>query len=150
MYRFPVRHRTLILSGASLVALTASAIAGMNLNNVSKGMPEVEKTPSLTKAAIRFPRIEAIPHQGFNIEFGTKYAVGYYQQVDEKCQVVLTYAEPMNWDAHPIHVTTRLETTLESQQWTSYMSNEGASLQFNCGSGARTLTVKALPRQFGG
>ncbi len=150
MFRFPVRHRMLILSGASLVALTASAIAGMNLNNVSKGMPEVEKMPSLTKAAIRFPRIEAVPRQGFNIEFGTKYAVGYYQQVDQECKVVLTYAEPMNWDAHPIHVTTRLETTLAAKQWTSYMSNEGASLQFNCGSGARTLTVKALPRQFGG
>lgn len=150
MFRLPIRHKTLILAGAGIVALTASAIAGMNLHNVSKAMPEAEKTSSLSKAALRFPRIEAVPLQGFNIDFGTKYAIGYYQQVDEGCKVVLTYAEPMNWDAHPMHVTTRLETTLAEEQWTSYMSSEGASLQFNCGSGAHTLTVKALPRQFGG
>ena len=42
-------------------------------------------------------------------------------------------------------VTTRMETTLSAEQWTSYMSHEGASLQFSCGSGARVLTVKACP-----
>ena len=150
MFRLPIRHKTLILAGVGIVALTASAIAGMNLHNVSKVIPEAEKAPSLTKAAVRFPRIEAVPLQGFNIDFGTKYAIGYYQQVNQGCKVVITYAEPMNWDAHPIHVTTRLETTLEAEQWTSYMSSEGESLQLNCGSGARTLMVKALPRQFGG
>ena len=150
MFRHYSSIRVPFFVGITLAALTASAIAGMNLNNGSKAISEIEKTPSLTKAAFRLPRIEAVPLQGFNIDFGTKYAIGYYKQADEGCKVVLTYAEPMNWDAHPIHVTTRLETTLAAEEWTSYMSDEGASLQLNCGSGARTLRIKALPRQYGG
>ena len=150
MFRHYASFRVQFFVGITLVALTSSAIAGMNLNNGSKAISEIEKTPSLTKAAFRLPRIEAVPLQGFNIDFGTKYAIGYYKQADEGCKVVLTYAEPMNWDAHPIHVTTRLETTLAAEEWTSYMSDEGASLQLNCGSGARTLRIKALPRQYGG
>ena len=146
-----LRLRTPLFVGASLMALTVSAIAGFNLGDVSHGISKAGSTPEVTKAAFRLPIIETRPLQGFNIDFGTKYAVGYYQQVDEQCKVVLSYAEPINWDAAvPIHVTTRLETTLGAEEWTSYMSSEGASLQFRCSSDAQLLTVKALPRQYGG
>ena len=150
MFRHYFSFGVPLFVGITLAALTASAIAGMNLNNGSKAISEIEKTPSLTKAAWRPSIIEAAPLQGFNIDFGTKYAMGYYQQVDDECKVVLSYAEPVNWEAVPMLVTTRMETTLAAEQWTSYMSHEGASLQFSCGSGARVLTVKALPRQYGG
>ena len=150
MFRHYFSFGVPLFVGITLAALTASAIAGMNLNNGSKAISESESLPLTAQAVWRPSRIEAVPLQGFNIDFGTKYAIGYYKQADEGCKVVLTYAEPMNWDAHPIHVTTRLETTLAAEEWTSYMSHEGASLQFNCGSGARTLRIKALPRQYGG
>jgi len=149
-----VRHypsfRVPYFVGASLVALSVSALAGFSLNDASQGISKIENKPALTKAAWRPSIIEAAPLQGFNIDFGTKYAMGYYQQVDDECKVVLSYAEPVNWEAVPMLVTTRMETTLSAEQWTSYMSHEGASLQFSCGSGARVLTVRALPRQYGG
>ncbi len=41
MFRHYVSFRVQFFVGITLVALTSSAIAGMNLNNVSKAMPEV-------------------------------------------------------------------------------------------------------------
>ena len=150
MFRHYFSFRVPFFVGASLVALSVSALAGMNLNNGPKAISESESLPLTAQAVWRPSRIEAVPLQGFNINFGTKYAMGYYQQVDDECKVVLSYAEPVNWEAVSMLVTTRMETTLAAEQWTSYMSHEGASLQFSCGSGARVLTVKALPRQYGG
>ena len=150
MFRHYPSFRVPFFVGASLLALSVGALAGFNLNDVSQGISKTENKPALTKAAWRPLTIEAAPLQGFNIGRQARRSLGSYQQVDDECKVVLSYAEPVNWEAVPMLATTRTETTLSAEQWTSYMSHEGASLQFSCGSGARVLTVKALPRQYGG
>ena len=146
MFRHYASFRVQFFVGITLVALTSSAIAGMNLNNVSKAMPESESMPLIAQAASRPPMIEARSLQGFSFDFGTKYAVGYYQKVDEDCKVVLSYAEPINWDDIPSLVATRFETMIPADEATRHTSHEGAAVQFNCQTGARSLTVQALPK----
>jgi len=146
MFRHYSSIRVPFFVGITLVALTAGAIASMNLNNVSKAKPESESMPLIAQAAFRPPMIEARSLQGFSFDFGTKYAVGYYQQVNQDCKVVLSYAEPINWDDIASLVATRFEIMLPADDTTRHSSHEGAVIQFTCQTGARSLTVQALPK----
>ena len=146
MFRHYFSFGVPLFVGITLAALTASAIAGMNLNNGSKAISASESLPLTAQAVWRPSRIEARSLQGFSFDFGTKYAVGYYQKVDEDCKVVLSYAEPINWDDMPSLVATRFETMIPADEATRHTSHEGAAVQFNCQTGARSLTVQALPK----
>jgi hypothetical protein len=81
------------------------------------------------------------PTQAISYELGSKRAVGFFQTVDGKCQLVLMIAEVVDPDQARPSSAARLKVAIAPGQSAAIDSEEGASMVVTCGSGATMVEV---------
>jgi hypothetical protein len=81
------------------------------------------------------------PIQSISHEFGSKSMSGYFVQQNSVCLVTLMIAERSDPDSPSPLTATRVRLMLDPGQIAGLDSEEGRSLDFTCGDGAKTLVV---------
>jgi hypothetical protein len=126
---FPMRIARVFAFGGTLTAcLWASA------PTASAGSP-----PTVEDKAV-FAPIESIRY-----DFGSKSMSGYFVEQASACHLTLMVSEATDPDKSPPSGT-RVRLVLLPGQIAGLDSEEGRSLNFTCGEGARTLLVNAGER----
>jgi hypothetical protein len=82
-----------------------------------------------------------LPIQSISYQFGSKAMSGYFVRQGEVCLVTVMIIEKSDPD-HPLSATAaRVRLMLDPGQIAGLDSEEGRSLNFTCGAGAKTLSV---------
>ena len=87
------------------------------------------------------------PIQSIRYDFGSKSMSGYFVDQAKKCVVMLMVTEKGDPDAAPSSTATRVRLVLNPGQTAGLDSEEGRSLNFNCGEGATALLVDSGERE---
>jgi hypothetical protein len=82
-----------------------------------------------------------LPIQSISYEFGSKAMSGYFVPQGSVCLVTLMISEKSDPDRAPPTTAARVRLMLEPGQIAGVDSEEGRSLNFTCGEGAKTLVV---------
>jgi hypothetical protein len=84
---------------------------------------------------------EYLPIQSISYEFGSKATSGYFVSQGSVCLVSLMISDQSDPDRPSPTTAARVRLMLEPGQIAGLDSEEGRSLNFTCGDGAKTLVV---------
>ncbi len=86
------------------------------------------------------------PMQGISFDLGAKRAVTYFLSNKGECNLVLTVADPINWNDLGSFAAKRFEVTLPNGKATRFDSSEGKALEFVCESSATAMRITPMTR----
>jgi hypothetical protein len=86
------------------------------------------------------------PIQGISFDIGAKRAVTYFLSDKGECNLVLTFADPINWNDLGSFAAKRFEATVPDGKATRFDSSEGKALEFACQSSATAMRITPLTR----
>jgi hypothetical protein len=87
-----------------------------------------------------------LPIQSISYEFGSKALSGYFVPQGSVCLVTLMISDKSDPDRLSATTAARVRLMLEPGQIAGLDSEEGRSLNFTCGDGAKTLVVNSGER----
>ncbi len=89
---------------------------------------------------------EYLPIQSISYEFGSRVMSGYFVPQGSVCLVSLMISDKSDADRLSPTTAARVRLVLEPGQIAGLDSEEGRSLNFTCGAGAKTLVVNSGER----
>jgi hypothetical protein len=88
-----------------------------------------------------------VPIQSIRYDFGSKSTTGYFGEQAAKCVAMLMVYEKPDPDSDAPSSATRVRLVLSPGETAGLDSEEGRSLNFTCGQGAKALLVDAGERE---
>jgi hypothetical protein len=88
-----------------------------------------------------------VPIQSIRYDFGSKSTTGYFVEQAAKCVAMLMVYEKPDPDSDAPSSATRVRLVLSPGETAGLDSEEGRSLNFTCGQGAKALLVDAGERE---
>jgi hypothetical protein len=110
-------------SGTVVISLCASAASG--------------QSPAPLKNGAKY-----VPTQSIRYDFGSKSTSGYFVEQAAKCVVRMMVYEKRDQDTVSSSTPTRVRLVLNPGETAGLDSEEGHSLNFTCGEGAKALLVE--------
>ena len=114
--------------------IVAAALSGTVIVNGSGALQAADTSSELTMG----------PLYGISFDVGTKRAVSYFLTDNGQCKLVLTLADPPDWDGVPSLTAIRFEAAIFVGKVTHFKSSEGKALEFTCHEGAQAMSVKEI------
>lgn len=114
-------------------AFLGVAIAGLTVTGVMLGGNDAG-------AALVMPTKIYKPAQAISQYFGSKHAVGYFQQTDGQCAMTVFISEDTDGRTSPS--ATRVRVTVKPGEKAEFASVETQTLEVACGNDAATVEVK--------
>jgi hypothetical protein len=111
------------------IAAAGLTVAGVMLSGSNAGA-------ALVTAAATYKPAQAISHY-----FGSKHAVGYFQQKDGQCAMTILISEDTDGRTSPS--ATRLRMNVKPGEKVELQSIETQTLEVSCGTDAATVEVRS-------